>query len=559
MKICISRFFWVIVMKPTAKTQNLVVNPKTLRQIWIGFACMTTGTIGTMLVGCAPEGGNWENPLDKTEFALPDNVQEQAITVCADGETVRGIDVSKWQGDIDWDAVAAAGVKFAVIRVSHGLEYIDEWFADNWSEAKRVGILRGAYQFANFSEDPAELANLFVDLMGPLEPGDLPPVYDIESTDGQNAATIVARAQEWVNIVEQRTGARPTIYTGKYFWQDNVASSDAFVNDHLWVAQYRDGCPDLPSPWTRWTMWQNSSTGRINGISGNVDTNFFNGNYAALLDYAVGEPSCGDAICNGDETNASCPSDCPVCESVPASGRVIDERDLCFEKGGPAQYMRSVDDAGSGSHLYWTHTTDNADAVNYGKWNLRFQEGGRYRLEVYTDAAYAESKQTIYRIRHAGVEETVTIDQTAQDGWAILGEYAFAAGEGEGGQFVWTGDNTGEPGENNVQMVFDDVKVTRVSGGSVDPNADGGVVDGGIDNTDAGDTDGGGVVGDDAGTNNGNNNNGSNDDNNNNDNIYYPRSVYGCSSSDDAAATWALYGLMGVSFVVVNRTKRRSR
>ena len=69
------------------------------------------------------------------------------LQVCADGETVEGIDISKWQGEIDWDAVAASGVKFAFIRVSDGLNYPDGYFSVNWRRAKEVGILRGAYQF----------------------------------------------------------------------------------------------------------------------------------------------------------------------------------------------------------------------------------------------------------------------------------------------------------------------------------------------------------------------------------------------------------------------------
>src|SRR5688572_25104565 len=99
-----------------------------------------------------------------------------AAVVCADGPTIDGIDVSYWQGTIDWPSVAAAGIDFAYIRVTHGLTVIDTQFDRNWAGARDNGIIRGAYQYLEPSEDAAEQAQLMLDLMGPLEPGDLPPV-----------------------------------------------------------------------------------------------------------------------------------------------------------------------------------------------------------------------------------------------------------------------------------------------------------------------------------------------------------------------------------------------
>src|SRR6266545_2185857 len=102
----------------------------------------------------------------------------QAAMVCAKGATVPGIDVSKWQGTIDWSAVASSGVVFAFIRVNHGLDDIDEEFAASWSGARRAGVVRGAYQYFLPDEDAVAQADLFLARMGPLEPGDLPPVLD---------------------------------------------------------------------------------------------------------------------------------------------------------------------------------------------------------------------------------------------------------------------------------------------------------------------------------------------------------------------------------------------
>jgi len=116
--------------------------------------------------------------------AAPDETEvgESAaeVRVCADGPVVEGIDVSKWQGEIDWDAVAGAGIRFAIIRTTHGLGTLDEWYDFNWSEARRVGVLRGTYQYFAPASDPVAQADLLLDRMGPLEEGDLPPVLDVE-------------------------------------------------------------------------------------------------------------------------------------------------------------------------------------------------------------------------------------------------------------------------------------------------------------------------------------------------------------------------------------------
>jgi len=208
---------------------------------------------------------------------------EQYVRVCADGPTVAGIDVSKWQGQIDWDAVAADGIEFAFIRVSHGLEIYDEWFEYNWAEAKRVGIIRGVYQYFAPSQDARAQAQFLLDNMGPLEVGDLPPVIDVEQSDGESPATIMTKLHDWSDEVETALGVKPFIYTAKYFWQDGVGAPSDFVDHPLWVANYGVDCPLIADPWPRWTVWQYTSSGSVSGISGNVDRNEFNGTMDDLL------------------------------------------------------------------------------------------------------------------------------------------------------------------------------------------------------------------------------------------------------------------------------------
>ncbi len=217
-----------------------------------------------------------------------------ALAVVCAADTVDGIDVSKWQGTIDWAAVAGDGIRFAIIRTNHGLGDIDEEFDRNWAEARANGVIRGAYQYYLPGEDPIEQAELLLDMMGPLEPGDLPPTIDVEESAAVSPDDYAAGVRLWSDRVEAALGRKPMIYTGKYFWNGNVASPD-FTDNPLWVAQWNVDCPDLPTPWATWTFHQTTSTGTVAGISARVDTDVFNGTYQALLAFAAApsEPDAG--------------------------------------------------------------------------------------------------------------------------------------------------------------------------------------------------------------------------------------------------------------------------
>jgi lysozyme len=208
--------------------------------------------------------------------------------VCADGATTSGVDVSYYNGSIDWARAKAAGTEFAFIRVSDGTGFVDPKFAAYWASAKAAGVVRGAYQFFRPAQDPIAQADLFVDTMGPLDDGDLAPVIDVEATGGLSAATVAARVTTWVNRVAARTGRTPIVYTGMYFWRDQLGASAAQASSALWVAQYTSKCPTLPAPWTRWTFWQYSESGTVAGISGAVDLDRFNGSLDDLRAFAGG-------------------------------------------------------------------------------------------------------------------------------------------------------------------------------------------------------------------------------------------------------------------------------
>jgi GH25 family lysozyme M1 (1,4-beta-N-acetylmuramidase) len=404
-----------------------------------------------LMVGCA--AGETEGSIDVESI-------DQGATVCGVGPTLKGIDVSKYQPDIDWSRVAADDVSFAFIRVSDGVNYIDSKFASHWAGSRAAGIKHGAYQFFRPGQDPIAQAEILLDAIGrKLEADDLPPVIDVEASDGQSAAVIKEKVGQWIDHVKGVIGREPIIYTGFYFWRDSVGAPD-FTGSPLWHAQYSTAsCPNIAPPWGTWAFWQYTDSGTVDGISGGVDMNRFNGDAAAFAQLLGPSGACGDGTCGAGETSITCASDCGPCGTIGYAGGVIDDGDACFESGGPASSMRKVDGTGKDGDLVWTHTTDDDAEANFGQWHFHFEEGGTYTVEVYTDAVYAKSKQAKYVVQAGAASTDVVVDQTAVDGWQSIGEFAFEAG---GEQWVRVGDNTGEALANKIQLSFDAVRVTRL-------------------------------------------------------------------------------------------------
>jgi lysozyme len=210
------------------------------------------------------------------------------------GETTHGVDVSRWQGDIDWPLLASADVEFAYIQISRAIDDLDPKFEINWAGAKAAGLARGAYQRFQPDQDVLGQADIFLDKLGPFQAGDLPPMLDVEDANGLSPTQIADAVREWLVYVEAATSVRPIIYTGRYFWEDDLASAD-FSDYPLWIAHYTDGCPTIPSPWTDWALHQYSDQAVLPGVTENtVDVNHFNGSLEDLLALACGDecPPC---------------------------------------------------------------------------------------------------------------------------------------------------------------------------------------------------------------------------------------------------------------------------
>ena len=190
---------------------------------------------------------------------------------------MHGIDVSHHQDNIEWEAVKAMQVKnikvgFAFMKATEGLGRVDNTYRRNWFNAKQAGIPRGAYHFFISSKSGKAQAENFIETVN-LQKGDLPPVLDIEQTNGASVEDIQQRAQDWLNRVEQFYKVKPIIYTNVDFYENFL--SGKFDDYPLWVAHYL--VPDRPRIQRNWIFWQHNEKGHVNGISANVDFNVFNG------------------------------------------------------------------------------------------------------------------------------------------------------------------------------------------------------------------------------------------------------------------------------------------
>ena len=193
------------------------------------------------------------------------------------GYSVHGIDVSAYQGRIDWPEVARNRVRFAFIKASEGGTLRDPRFARNWREARSAGVLRGAYHYFLPNRDGQLQADLFARTV-PLVPGDLPPVLDVEAANFHDVAVLRREVARWLRLIEAHYGVRPILYSNHNFYQRHLAGH--FDDYPLWLAHYEVERPTLPR--NKWIIWQHSDEAYVPGIRGVVDFNVFQGNFEAL-------------------------------------------------------------------------------------------------------------------------------------------------------------------------------------------------------------------------------------------------------------------------------------
>lgn len=196
-----------------------------------------------------------------------------------------GIDVSRWQQTVDWAAVKGAGASFAFIKASQHLNYTDPNFKANWAGAKAAGLPRGAYHFFQPGINPQKQAEYFAQVLGE-DAGELPPVLDLEDPGQMGNKQLVEHSKIFLDTLQQMLQRKPLIYTSRIFWNDRMwwpaGQYAPYTKDYeFWVAHYTTQPePKTHASWPGWRIWQYTETGKIAGVAGKVDLNWFNGTVA---------------------------------------------------------------------------------------------------------------------------------------------------------------------------------------------------------------------------------------------------------------------------------------
>ena len=211
-----------------------------------------------------------------------------AVPGVAAADLPNGPDVSAWQHPagqpIDWAAAKAHGVDFALVKATEGIDYTNPNFQADTNGMRAAGILRGAYHFPRFDQNPEAQADYYAkEVFSQNAFGSLPPILDVERNNGQPANVIIDWMHRWLNRVQLLTGRMPIVYTCPGFWKSDVANSNEFTKYPLWVADWNGNPqPELIGGWPGWVFWQQTNKAQIPGINAEVDHNVYNPNFGPL-------------------------------------------------------------------------------------------------------------------------------------------------------------------------------------------------------------------------------------------------------------------------------------
>ncbi len=201
---------------------------------------------------------------------------------------LHGIDVSKWQGKIDFFKVRETGIRLVYIKATQGDNYMDPDFERNYREAEKERLAIGFYHYvtARTTTEARNEAHFFAShIKGKRQHAR--PVMDFEVFGNLNQAEIRETALHFLTALEEETGHKPAIYTDASN-ASGIFADDRFREYPLWIAEYEVTHPHMENPWHRWSGWQYTDRGRVNGIAGDVDRDYFR--KEILLD--VTEPPC---------------------------------------------------------------------------------------------------------------------------------------------------------------------------------------------------------------------------------------------------------------------------
>lgn len=200
---------------------------------------------------------------------------------------VHGIDISRYQERIDWLQLSqnrfdVFPIHFVFMKATEGGDLSDKTFEDNFILSKQHGFIRGAYHFYNPKTDAGKQADFFIRNVC-LEPGDLPPVLDVEITGKKSTEELQRGVKQWLHQVENHYGVKPIIYASYKFKMKHL--DDSLLNTYpYWIAHYYVDAVRYEGDWH---FWQHSDVGSVPGIKGEVDLNVFNGSLEMLRELTI--------------------------------------------------------------------------------------------------------------------------------------------------------------------------------------------------------------------------------------------------------------------------------
>jgi lysozyme len=210
---------------------------------------------------------------------------------------VHGVDVSRWQGNVNWDKLRSQGANFAYIKATDGGDHLDPMFTRNWRNADAAGLKRGAYHFFYWCRTAGEQADWFIRNVPRVE-GALPPVIDVE-WNGESSCKrrpsrekVLEKMQVFMDKLERHYGQRPIIYTSPDFYRDNLRG--AFLDYPFWLRAVA-AHPSKVYPGRKWLFWQYSGSGLSHGVRGRIDLNVFHGDERAWRNWVGGRQMVADA------------------------------------------------------------------------------------------------------------------------------------------------------------------------------------------------------------------------------------------------------------------------
>jgi len=205
-----------------------------------------------------------------------------------DDHLVKGVDLSSYQGKIDWNVMSAQGIDFAFIKATEGNDYVDGQFKKNWEESQKTSLKVGAYHFLSFDSTGKEQAKNFIDNV-PVSDKNLPPVVDLElygiyeetPMDKEKVKVIL---DEFMKELENNYKVKPIIYTNQYLFDLYIGTE--YKDYKIWIVDLDNYLPNILPNGEEWTFWQFSHRSVLDGYQGDqkfIDMNLYNGTYSEFI------------------------------------------------------------------------------------------------------------------------------------------------------------------------------------------------------------------------------------------------------------------------------------